>query len=182
MPLQRSTTGVCHVLLRFLDKQSPLGLLRFPAQNNPSCTVWFRHFTKNVIKTDHKVWCHHHSIEHDTQPITYLISKQVVSYRTHGDTCCLGVSTTKIWSLVDSSMTNHITWRNTTVSTISTLLKPQHRSSSWSNHISMDERPSLTKTQAKLNIKKDGKTCITLMTSWLSITNQVWTQILKYGA
>jgi hypothetical protein len=36
----------------------------------------------------------------------------------------------------------------------------------------MDGRPSLTKTQAKLNITKDGKTCTTLMTAWLSITNQ----------
>jgi hypothetical protein len=37
----------------------------------------------------------------------------------------------------------------------------------------MDERPPLTKTQAKLNITKDEKTSTTLMTAWLSITNQV---------
>jgi hypothetical protein len=76
-------------------------------------------------------------------------------------------------------MTSHITWWNPTVYTIPTLLKSQYRSSPWSNHISMDGRPSLTKTQAKLNIPKDGKTCTTLMTAWLSITNQVWTQILS---
>jgi hypothetical protein len=76
-------------------------------------------------------------------------------------------------------MTNHITWQNPTVSTTPTLLKPHHRSSPWSNHISMDGRPSLTKSQANLNITKDGKTCITLMSAWLSITNQIWTQFLS---
>jgi hypothetical protein len=38
-----------------------------------------------------------------------LISQQAVSYRTRGGTCCLGVSTPKIRSLADSSMTIHIT-------------------------------------------------------------------------
>jgi hypothetical protein len=150
--------------------------------NVPSCTMWFWQFIKYVTKTDHKVWCHPHSTEHDTHPIAYLSSKQAIPYQTHGGICCPGVSTPKIWSLVDSSMTNHITWRNPTVSTIPSLLKPQHRSSPRSNHISTDGRPSLTKTQAKLNITKDGKTCMTLMTAWLSTTNQVWTQILKNEA
>jgi hypothetical protein len=36
-----------------------------------------------------------------------LINKQVVPYRTCGDTCCSGVSTPKILSLADSNMTNH---------------------------------------------------------------------------
>jgi hypothetical protein len=147
--------------------------------NIPSCTMWFTWFTKYVTKADHKVCCHPHSIEHDTQPIAYLISKQAIPYRTHGGTCCPGVSTPTIWSLADLSMTNHITWWNPTIFTIPTFLKPQHQSSPRSNHISMDRRPSLTKTQAKLNITKDGKTCTTLMTAWLSITNQVWTQILS---
>jgi hypothetical protein len=164
------------------NKWSSLVVLRFLAQSDPSCTMWFRQFTKNVTKTDHKDMSHPHSIEHDKQPIAYLISKQVVPYRTRGDTCCSGVSTPKIWSLTDSSMTNHITWRNPTVFTILTLLKSQHQSSPWSNHISTDGRPPLTKTQAKLNITKDEKTCTTLMTAWLSIINQVWTQILKYEA
>jgi hypothetical protein len=156
-------------LLWFSDKRPPLAVLRFPTQNAPSCTMWFRLFTK----TDHKVWCHPHSTEHDTQPLAYLISKQAVPYRTCGGTCCPGVSTPKIRSLVDLSMTRHNTWRNPTISTILTLLKPQHRSSPRSNHISMDGIPSLIKTQDKLNITKDGKTHTTLMTTWLSITNQV---------
>jgi hypothetical protein len=143
--------------------------------NIPSYTMWFRQFTKYITKTDHKVWCHPHSTENDTQPIAYLISKQAVPYRTHGGTCCPGVSTPTIRCLTDSSITSHITWRNPTVSTVPTLLKPQHRSLPGPNHISTDGRPSLTKTQAKINITKDGKTCRTLMTAWLSITTPVWT-------
>jgi hypothetical protein len=87
-----------------------------------------------------------YSTEHDTQPIAYLICKQAIPYQTRGDTCCLGVSTPMNWSLANSSMTKHITWWNPTVFTIPTLLKSQHRSSPWSNHISMDGRPSITKT------------------------------------
>jgi hypothetical protein len=182
MLLQRSTTGVCHALLWFPEKQSPLAVLRFPTQNIPSCNMWFRQVTKYVTKIDPNVWCHPHSTEHDTQPIAYLISKQAIPYRTHGGTCCPGVSTPMIRSFVDSSMTSHITWWHPTISTIPTLLKPQHRFSPRSNHISTDGRPSLTKTQAKLNLTKDEKTCMTLITAWLSKANQVWTQILKYEA
>jgi hypothetical protein len=152
---------------------APLAVLRFPAQSGPFCTMWFRQFTQNVTKMGHKDRSHPHSTEHDTQHIAYLISKQVIPYRTRGDTCCPGVSTPKTQSLADLSLTSHITWRHPTVSTILTLLKPQHRYSPWSNHISMDGRPSLTKIQAKLNITKAGKTCTTLMTAWLSIANQV---------
>jgi hypothetical protein len=102
----------------------------------------------------------------------FLISQQAVPYRTRGGTCCPGESTPKIQSLADSSMTDHITWWTPTVSSIPTLLKPQHRSSPGSNHISADGKPPLTKTQAKFNITKDGKTCTTLMTAWLSITTK----------
>jgi hypothetical protein len=49
-----------------------------------------------------------HSSEHDTLPIAYLISKQAVPYQTRGGTRYLA----------DSSVTNHITWRNPTVYTI----------------------------------------------------------------
>jgi hypothetical protein len=159
-----------------------LAVLRFATHSGPICTMWFRQFTKNVTKTDHRDRCHPHSTDHDTQSIAYLISKQVIPYQTRGDTCCPGVSTPKIWFFAYSSMTNDITWRNPTVSTIPILLNSQHRSSPWSNHISMDGRPSLTKTQAKLNITKGGKTCTTIMTAWLSIIKQVSTQFQKYEA
>jgi hypothetical protein len=164
------------------QRTAPLAVLRFPAQSGPFCTIWLRHFTQNVTKTGHKDRSQPHSTEHDTQTIAYLISKQVIPYRTHGGTCSPGVSTPKIRSIADSSMTSHIPWWNPTIYTIPTMLKSQHRSSPCSNHISTDGRPSLTKTQAKLNITKDGKTCMTPTTAWLSITNQVWIQILKYEA
>jgi hypothetical protein len=54
------------------------------------------------------------------------------------------------------------------------LLKPQHRSSHgqltsrW-----MEDHNTLAKTQVKLNITNDEKTCTTLKTVWLSTTNQV---------
>jgi hypothetical protein len=150
-----------------------LAVLRFPAHSGPICTMWFSQFTQNVTKIGHTDMRHPHSTEHDIQPIAYLISKQAVPYWTRGATCCPGVPTPKIWFLADSSMTSHITWWNPTVSTIPALLKPQHRSSPRSNHISTDGSTSLTKTQAKLNIKKDGKTCTTLMTACLNMTKQV---------
>jgi hypothetical protein len=63
----------------------------------PSCTMW--------------AWVNHHAISHssaqDTQPILFLISKQVAPYRTHGVTCCPRVSIPKIRSLADSSTTYH---------------------------------------------------------------------------
>jgi hypothetical protein len=179
VPLQRSTTGVCQALLWFPKQTVSACSAKVSCTNVPSCTMWFRQFTKYVTKYDHKVWCRQHSTEHVTQPIAYLISKQAIPYQTRGGTCYPRISTPKIQSLADSSMTNHITWRNPTVLTIPTLLKPQHQFSPRSYHISTDGRPTHTKTQAKLNITKDGKTCMTLMTAWLSKANQVWTKILS---
>jgi hypothetical protein len=98
MLLERSTTGVCHTLLWF------------PGQIVPACSFpQKRPLLHHVVQTGHKVchnvYCHFHSTEHDTQPISYLISKQVVPHRTHGSTCCLGASTPKIQSLADSITT-----------------------------------------------------------------------------
>jgi hypothetical protein len=69
-----------------------------------------------------------HTTEQDSQPTAALISKQVISYRTCGDTYCPGVSTPKTQSLADSNMTNHISWRIPTVSTI-----PTHAQTTSSN-------------------------------------------------
>jgi hypothetical protein len=83
----------------------------------------------------------------------FLVSQQAITYRTRDDTYCPGVSTPKIRSLADSSMTIHITWWIPTISIIPNLLKSHHRSSPRSNHISVDGRPNtLIKTQVKLNI------------------------------
>jgi hypothetical protein len=78
------------VCYRFPHKVAPLAVLRFFIQSAPFCTMWFRQFTKNITKTGHTDRSQPHSTEHDTQPIAYLINKQVVPYRTRGGTCCLG--------------------------------------------------------------------------------------------
>jgi hypothetical protein len=97
----------------FSHTVAPLAVLRFLAHSGPFCTMWFKQFTQNVTQnvtqTGHTDRSHLHSIEHDTQPITYLISKQAVPYRIRGGTCCPVGSTPKIRSLADSSMTSHIT-------------------------------------------------------------------------
>jgi hypothetical protein len=61
--------------------------------------MWFRHITNHVIKNE----AHPHSTKKDTQPIAFLISKQVVPYWIRVDTYCPGVSTPKIRSLADLS-------------------------------------------------------------------------------
>jgi hypothetical protein len=67
--------------------------------NVPSCTMWFRRFTKYDAILD--------STEQDTQSIAFLISRQVILYWTCGGTCCPGVSTHKLRSLADLSTTCH---------------------------------------------------------------------------
>jgi hypothetical protein len=96
----------------FPHKLALLAVLRFPAQSGPFCTMWFRQFTKNATKMGHKDRSHPHSTEHDTHPIAYLISKQAVPYQTRRGTYCPGGSTPEIQSLADSSMTSHVTCRN----------------------------------------------------------------------
>jgi hypothetical protein len=117
-------------------QMAPLAVLRFPAHNGPLCTMWFRQFTQNVTKSNHKDRSHPHSTEHDTQPITHIISKQAVPNRTCGGTCCPGVSTPMTQSLPDLSMTNHITWRIPIVSTIPNLAQttPSNLTTVTSHH------------------------------------------------
>jgi hypothetical protein len=76
---------------RLLAKVSPT--------KGPSCTMWVRCFTKYEANL--------HSTEQDTLPIVFLISKQVIPYRTLGVTYCSVISTSKIRSLADSGSTCH---------------------------------------------------------------------------
>jgi hypothetical protein len=69
--------------------------------------MWFMRFHEYVIKYDTKSDVNPHSTEQDTQPIAFLISRQVVLYRTRGGTCYPGVSTPKIRYLADSSTICH---------------------------------------------------------------------------
>jgi hypothetical protein len=118
--------------------------------HGPSCTVW----------AEASNYANSHSSEQGTLPTTSLISKQAISYRTHGGTYCPGVSTHKIQSLADSSMTNHKLWRLQHSPPFQTLLKPQHRTSPRSPHITMDGRPTLsTLNTSKTQHHKDGNTC-----------------------
>jgi hypothetical protein len=47
--------------------------------HDPACSAEV-FLTQNVTQTGHIDRSHPHSTEHDTQPISYLISKQVVPY------------------------------------------------------------------------------------------------------
>jgi hypothetical protein len=64
----------------FPHAEAPLAVLRFPTHSGPFCTMWFRQFTQNATQMGHTDRSHPHSIEHGTQPIAYLISKQGVPY------------------------------------------------------------------------------------------------------
>jgi hypothetical protein len=139
--------------------------------HDPSCTMW--------------AWANDHANSHTSEqgplPTTSLISKQVVPYQTRESTCCPGGSTPKNRSLADLSMTIYISWKNQTVST-----NPTHAQTTTSilttvtSHHDGWKMSTLNTNTSQTQHHKDGKTCRTLMTAWLSITNQVWTQILKY--
>jgi hypothetical protein len=101
-----------------------------------------------------------HSSEQGTLPTASLISKQVVPYQTRIGTCCPGVSTPKTRSLADSSMTNYKPSRSQPSPPFQSLLKPQHRTSPWSPHITTDGRSTLlTLNTSQTEHHKDGKTC-----------------------
>jgi hypothetical protein len=102
-----------------------------------------------------------HTTEQDSQLIAALISKQAIPYQTRGDTCCPGVSTPKIRSLPDSSMTNHIPWRIPAIST-----NPTHAQAiAWSTDISTDGKPQLShKDTSPSQHHKDGRL---VQHSWL---------------
>ena len=106
-----------------------------------------------------------HTIEQDSQPTTSLISKQAVSYRTSGGTCCFGVSTPMTQSLADSSMTNPITWG---IPTISTIPNPAQTTASnlttVTSHQDGWKTNALSIPQVKLNIIKMD---ILVRRSWL---------------
>jgi hypothetical protein len=122
-----------------------------------------------------------YSSEQCTLPTTSIIIEQVVPYRIHGGTCCPRVSTPKILSLADSSMTT-INYEDRNL---------PHRSKPCSNHIieshlghltsrQMEDQHSQHSTQAKLNIIKIERLVWWLKTAWLSNTTNHKNLILKY--
>jgi hypothetical protein len=93
-------------------------------------------------------------IQQDKFTRAFLISQQAVPYRTRGDTCCHRVSTTKIQSLADLSTTCHdsINHLHHSIHCSNYNIDPHH------GHLTSREMEdqTVTKTQAKLNIIKDG--------------------------
>jgi hypothetical protein len=152
MPLQMFTMGRMPSFLSSTRYHSiakvSWGSTRY---DSPTCTML-------AWANDHATF---HSSEQGTRPTTSLFSKQAIPYRTHGDTCCPEVSTHKIWSLADSSMTNHISWRSQPSPPFQSLLKWQHRTSPRSPHITTDGRPTLsTLNTSQTQHHKDRKTCM----------------------
>jgi hypothetical protein len=129
-----------------------LAVLRIPYQRPLLlCVVQEDHKVCNINDTKNEA--HPHSTDQDTQPIAFLIHKQVVPYQTRGGNCCPGLSTPKIWSLADSSTT----WHDG--------INHLHHS----NHCS---KPNINPHIVDSHLN-GWKTCTTLMTTWLSITNQL---------
>jgi hypothetical protein len=94
-------------LLWFPEQTAPTCSAKVSRTNIPSCTMWFRRFTKYDERYATKYDAISHSTKQDTQPIVFLISRQVIPYQTHGGICCPGVFTHKIRSLADLSTTCH---------------------------------------------------------------------------
>jgi hypothetical protein len=127
-----AVTKVYYMSMSYFATVSQTNNRRLQYLGFPHKRPLLHHVVQEGHKVCHKVWCHSHSTEHDTQHIAYLISKQVVPYRTRGGTCCSGVSTPKIQSLADLSTTcrdgiNHL-----------------HHSSHCSNHIINPHHGQLT--------------------------------------
>jgi hypothetical protein len=136
MPLQRFAMSRMPGLAKIVC--STIALLRFPGVVRGT-TVPLAPCEPRRVTTPN-----FHSSEQGTLPTASLISKQTVPYQTRGGTCCPGVSTPKTWSLADSSMTNHKPLRSQPSPPVQTLLKPQHRISPRSPHITIDGRPTLS--------------------------------------
>jgi hypothetical protein len=162
-------TKVCYRSMSCFATDSPAKDPACSAKDSPakvpSCTMWERRFTKYVTKYDVIL----HSIEQDTLPIVFLISKQVISYRTRGGTGCPGVSTPKIWSLANLITTCHDG------------INHLHHCNYCSNHSidphtvnsHLDEWKTTTLLQRHRSTQhhKGWKTYTTLMNAWLSRTN-----------
>jgi hypothetical protein len=152
MSLQRFTMGRMLGLAKVV--RGTIEMLRFPrvvrGTTTPLAPCEPRQVTTPIS----------HSFEQGTLPTASLISEQVVPFRTRSDICCPRVSTPKTRSLANSSMTNHKPWRSQPSPPFQTMLKPQHRISPRSPHITIDGRPILsTLNTSQTKHHKDEKTC-----------------------
>jgi hypothetical protein len=136
MPLQRFTMGHMPGLANVV--RGTIAMLKFPKVVRGTMTPL------TPCEPNWVTMPISHSSEQGILPTTSLISKQVVPYRTRGDTYYPGVSTPKTRSLIDSSMTNHKPWRSQPSPPFQTLLKPHHRASPQSPHITTDGRSTIS--------------------------------------
>jgi hypothetical protein len=83
----------------------------FPWPWVPACSAKVSSYLEPLLHlVDQIMFCvFPHTTEQDSQPTISMFGKQAIPYRTRGGTYCHGVSTPKIRSLDDSSMTIHIT-------------------------------------------------------------------------
>jgi hypothetical protein len=116
LPLQRFTMGRMPGLAKVV--RGTIAILRFPRVVRDTTTSLVPCESRRVTTPIS------HSSKQYTLPVVSLITKQAVPYRTHGSTCCFGVSTSKTGSLADSSMTNHKPRRSQPSPPFQTLLKP----------------------------------------------------------
>jgi hypothetical protein len=130
--------------------------------HDPSCIMW-------AWTNDHAT---SHSSEQGTLSTSSPISMQAIPYRTRGGTSCPGVSIPKIWTVVDSSMTNHITWQSPTISTIpsNSQITISNLTTVTSHHNGWKTSTLSTQPQAKTQHHKDGGLVRRLKTEWLSNT------------
>jgi hypothetical protein len=146
MLLQRSTTRVSHALLQFSHDSGPCC--------SAKVSSWLKPFLHLMDQITFCVFPQ--TTEQDSQPTASLISKLVVPYQTRGGTCYPRVSTPKTRSLADSSIINHNTWWNPTISTI--LTHAQTTATNFttitSHHIGWKTNTLNTQHKQKLNIIK----------------------------
>jgi hypothetical protein len=173
MPLQRFPMGRMPGLAKVV--RGTIAMLRFPTvvhgTTAPLAPCEPRQVTTPIS----------HSSDQGILPPSSLINKQDVPYRTLGDTCCLGVSTSKTRSLADLSMTNHKPWRSQPSPPFQTLLKPQYRTAPRSPLITTDGRPTLSILDtSQTQHHKMERLVRWLKTRGLSNTTNHKNTILKY--
>jgi hypothetical protein len=105
-------------------------------------------------------------IQQDKLTRAFLISQQVVSYRTHGGAYCPGVSILKIWSSADSSTTSHYGINHLDHS----IHCSNHSIDSHHDHLTHERRKTKHshKDTSQTQYHKRWETCMTLMSVGLS--------------
>jgi hypothetical protein len=172
-----SETTTCH----YKGPQQELVMLcySFLGPQAPACSAKVSSWLKPLLYLVDQItfYVFPQTTEQHSRPTTSQISKQVIPYRACGGTCCSEVSTPNTWSLADSSMTNHNTWRIPTVLTILT-----HAQTTTSNLTTVTSHHNRWKTNtpdthtSQTQHHKNVKTCMTTEDCRASCTTNYKTQ------